>query len=134
MSDKKPEAVRVSSIPPFGLRMLPELRERIASAAQENGRSLNGEIVSRLEASLKPIASPKLEDGLASYSSAELLAYTMVKMAEEIEHDGAPPSKRSLTEKTLRRDEVGVRLKRVQKQVDHVSKKLGRRAGAKEAK
>jgi hypothetical protein len=38
-------------IAPFGLRMLPELREKIETAARSNGRSMNAEIVSRLEAS-----------------------------------------------------------------------------------
>lgn len=52
MSDKKSEPQRISAVAPFGLRMLPELRERIEAAAAENGRSLNAEITSRLEWSL----------------------------------------------------------------------------------
>lgn len=40
-------------IAPFGLRMLPELREKIEAAARESGRSMNAEIVARLDASLK---------------------------------------------------------------------------------
>lgn len=38
-------------IAPFGLRMLPELREKIELAAREAGRSMNAEIVARLERS-----------------------------------------------------------------------------------
>jgi hypothetical protein len=38
-------------IAPFGLRMLPELREKIESAARDSGRSMNAEIVARLERS-----------------------------------------------------------------------------------
>ncbi|QMV72989.1 Arc family DNA-binding protein [Comamonas piscis] len=38
-------------IAPFGLRMLPELREKIEAAARESGRSMNAEVVSRLEES-----------------------------------------------------------------------------------
>lgn len=48
MSEKKPEEQRISSVPPFGLRMLPELRQRLERAAEANGRSLNSEIVVRL--------------------------------------------------------------------------------------
>lgn len=39
------------SIAPFGLRMLPDLREKIEEAAKESGRSMNAEIVDRLEKS-----------------------------------------------------------------------------------
>lgn len=37
-------------IPPYGLRMPPELKERVQAAAEANNRSMNAEIVSRLEA------------------------------------------------------------------------------------
>lgn len=39
------------SIAPLGLRMLPELRQKIEEAAKVNGRSMNAEISARLEAS-----------------------------------------------------------------------------------
>lgn len=38
-------------IAPFGLRMLPELREKIEQTARGSGRSMNAEIVARLEGS-----------------------------------------------------------------------------------
>lgn len=41
-------------IAPFGLRLLPELRERIEAAAKESGRSMNAEIVTRLQESFEP--------------------------------------------------------------------------------
>ena len=44
---RKPTA----AIAPFGLRMQPELRERIEAAAETAGRSMNAEIIARLEAS-----------------------------------------------------------------------------------
>lgn len=56
MSEKKPEPQRISAIPPFGLRMLPALRKQIEEAADANKRSLNAEIVARLEESLTPPA------------------------------------------------------------------------------
>lgn len=51
MSEKKPEAQRISAVPPFGLRMLPDLRRRLEDAATERGQSLNAEINLRLEQS-----------------------------------------------------------------------------------
>lgn len=39
-------------IAPLGLRMLPQMRERIEQAARESGRSLNAEIVHRLAQTL----------------------------------------------------------------------------------
>lgn len=46
---KKDEPMR--NINPFGLRMQPALRERVEAAAAQNHRSLNAEIVARLEES-----------------------------------------------------------------------------------
>lgn len=47
MSGKDRELV--ADIKPFGLRMQPDLKARIAEAARENNRSMNSEIVARLE-------------------------------------------------------------------------------------
>ncbi len=41
-------------INPFGLRMPVELRAQITNAAADNGRSLNSEIVARLQESFDP--------------------------------------------------------------------------------
>lgn len=41
------------SIAPFGLRMLPELRAKVEESAKVNGRSMNAEVVSRIETSYK---------------------------------------------------------------------------------
>lgn len=43
--------VKGSQIAPFGLRMQPELKEWVQKRAEENRRSLNSEIVIRLEES-----------------------------------------------------------------------------------
>lgn len=40
-------------IPPFGLRMPPELKEELEVLAEQNRRSLNAEIIVRLEDSVK---------------------------------------------------------------------------------
>ena len=41
--------VRVADIPPFGLRLQPDLKGKLEEAAKASGRSLNAEIASRLE-------------------------------------------------------------------------------------
>jgi len=51
MSKESNSRPATAHIPPFGLRMQPELRASLQEAAVENGRSLNAEIVARLEAS-----------------------------------------------------------------------------------
>ncbi|MBB3944756.1 hypothetical protein GGQ73_000681 [Rhizobium skierniewicense] len=53
MSIKKPADEKVSNVPPFGLRLLPELKDKIAKAASENNRSMNAEIVARLTLTLE---------------------------------------------------------------------------------
>lgn len=53
---KKPTSTRppTAHITPFGVRMQPDLKERLEKAAQESGRSLNAEVVARLEQSFEP--------------------------------------------------------------------------------
>lgn len=43
---------RVSAIPPFGLRLQPDLKRQLEEKAKEGARSLNAEIVGRLEYTL----------------------------------------------------------------------------------
>jgi len=50
---------KIASIAPFGLRMQPELKQQIEKQALASGRSLNAEIVWRLEQSLKADATSK---------------------------------------------------------------------------
>lgn len=51
MAKKTETRPSTAAINPFGLRMQPELRERLESAASGSGRSMNAEIVARLERS-----------------------------------------------------------------------------------
>lgn len=58
-------------IAPFGLRMLPDLKEKIEQAARESGRSMNAEIVARLEESLaKQQATAGIPTEIAAYLAA----------------------------------------------------------------
>jgi SUMO ligase MMS21 Smc5/6 complex component len=49
MSQKKADSERLRDVAPLGLRMPPDLKGRIKSAAMRNGRSMNAEIVAALE-------------------------------------------------------------------------------------
>lgn len=52
MSTKKSPNEKIGNVAPFGLRMLPDLKARVEESAAQNGRSLNAEIVARLEEAL----------------------------------------------------------------------------------
>jgi len=76
MSRKKDPSEKIGSVAPFGLRMLPELRARLEEAARSNSRSLNAEIVARLEESL--VAAPETQRHLeATADLFRLLAKNM---------------------------------------------------------
>lgn len=53
MSKTRDPRPATGHIPPFGLRMQPDLKARLEESATAAGRSLNAEIVSRLEASFQ---------------------------------------------------------------------------------
>lgn len=53
MTNDENSRKRVSTIPPFGLRLQPDLKRQLEEKAKEGARSLNAEIVARLEFSLE---------------------------------------------------------------------------------
>lgn len=55
---------KIGNIAPFGLRMLPPLRAQLEAAAQQAGRSLNAEIVFRLQSTLDRGATDERTDRL----------------------------------------------------------------------
>ncbi|WP_080418604.1 Arc family DNA-binding protein [Burkholderia ubonensis] len=77
----KPTRPATAHIPPFGLRMQPELKAKLEESAAKAGRSLNAEIVARLEQSIQ-----NLPGGVAgtSYAPPELL-HQMLEVSEETE-------------------------------------------------
>lgn len=60
VEERKPMA----NITPFGLRMQPDLKARVEAAAKKSGRSLNAEIVARLE---QAYPAPRPNDGLLDF-------------------------------------------------------------------
>ncbi len=63
---------KIANIPPFGLRMQPELRRRVEAVAKANGRSLNSEIVARLERSLREDGGGKATESAADFHEKRL--------------------------------------------------------------
>lgn len=54
-----PKGIRkTGEIAPLGVRMQPELKAALVDIARHNGRSLNAEIVTRLERSFQATAAP----------------------------------------------------------------------------
>lgn len=45
MTKKKTEELKKANITPFGLRMPPDIKERIVALSERNGRSMNSEII-----------------------------------------------------------------------------------------
>lgn len=61
MSGKKLPTEKIANVAPFGLRMLTPLRRRVQEAAEANNRSMNAEIVARLEASFgEPVSQSEI--------------------------------------------------------------------------
>lgn len=88
-----------SHIAPFGVRMQPELKEQLEAKAQQSGRSLNAEVVARLENSLRQpdpdvlvSAFARLDQKIAllevekftSLTSARIFAVSLRAVAERL--------------------------------------------------
>ncbi len=54
MAKKEISRPPTANIPPFGLRMQPELKTLVEEAARASGRSMNAEVVARLESTFGP--------------------------------------------------------------------------------
>lgn len=72
------------SFPPYSLRMPVELREHLENSAKQNHRSLNAEIVARLEASTGQVEPPKAARGI----SKELLLKSLMADTDEAQAGG----------------------------------------------
>jgi len=117
-NDRKPMA----NIPPFGLRMQPDLKAKVEKAAKANNRSLNAEIVSRLEQSfLSEIERKDLEKIREFYTADERYVVeeylagktdnpsSGVKRAEKLETDLAREINRIISKRTRIMGEVVAR-------------------------
>lgn len=61
------------NIAPFGLRMLPDLRAMVEEAARRAGRSMNAEIIARLQASFAEPAQGVDRDVAIASNTAEAM-------------------------------------------------------------
>lgn len=84
MTEKQP--------PSYPLRMPQELRERLAEVAKESGRSMNAEIVARLEGSLSESSDAEMVHKLIDQlDRQELTISTLTKLAHALavtDHNG----------------------------------------------
>ena len=81
MVDETDAPAKSPLLPPFGLRLRLELREKIVEAARMNGRSVNSEISNRLEQSFEKVnlfdepdkvpSSPQAREALARVEAVE---------------------------------------------------------------
>lgn len=71
--------------------MLPDLKARIEEAAAENGRSLNAEIVARLEQSLDPLIVNVRNTGDIYGELEKIVQRTIRTVREEERKAGLPP-------------------------------------------
>lgn len=72
----------MGSITPYGLRMPRELKDALEASAHENGRSLNSEIVARLEATVR-VADPS--SGLAFVQAVKSAAPKIAPVTVDVE-------------------------------------------------
>jgi hypothetical protein len=65
--------------PMFGLRMPPELKDKVSREAKINGRSLNAEIVDRLRKSLEPLLLTESGHKVAQMNSSYMPELTDIE-------------------------------------------------------
>lgn len=75
-------------ISPFGVRMPPALKDRVDAAAKEAGRSINAEIVARLEGSFLHVSADNLPTAdqaraMAEQAKTDLLGSSIQKLLDE---------------------------------------------------
>ncbi|QXQ04289.1 Arc family DNA-binding protein [Stenotrophomonas indicatrix] len=103
MAKKTETRPATGHINPFGLRMQPDLRDRLEAAAAAEGRSLNAEIVARLEESFQ------MEEGVESLEqmtgalehSQQLLMKSMTQFQAKMDmliHSLPPEMRRAVDE------------------------------------
>lgn len=96
-------------INPFGLRMPAELRERIEAACQASGRSMNAEIVQRLEESFqaKPLTVQSLMPVVsAAYRSALETQRALRDQLRELTEEGPLPGNSNESQMSIREVEI----------------------------
>lgn len=97
--EKSPKPV--SAIAPFGLRMQPALKAKLEEAAKANARSLNAEIVARLEDSLEEefFFGPRDEEFIERQKRFMDLAeafFESQRVEASGDHPGAPEDKTAM--------------------------------------
>lgn len=90
MSVKKPDEKLVRGINPFGLRMLPELRQKLEEACRISGNSMNTEIVERLNRSFELSSAPPdvdLSDPVVQKAMVQRMQEVMGQVVEDMREE-----------------------------------------------
>lgn len=74
-----------SHIAPFGVRMQPELKARLEAEAEKAGRSLNAELIARLEQSLEPMGQGDLFNSDMPRQAAMVELLTLVRRLDVVD-------------------------------------------------
>lgn len=81
VTSPKTTTAPTGQIAPFGLRMLPELREKVEQAARESGRSMNAQIVHMLQSYFEDLGT---EGGSAKSTNAASNEASTDEIAEKV--------------------------------------------------
>ena len=77
--------------PQFKLRMTPEIKEAVEKAAIKNNRSMNAEILARLEQSFDPLIADVKETGDIYGPMEKIIERVIRRVREEERNAGVPP-------------------------------------------
>ncbi|MGO7353345.1 Arc family DNA-binding protein [Rhizobium leguminosarum] len=92
----------LANIAPFGLRMQPDLKDRIKAEAERSNRSMNAEIVARLEESLDPLVINVRKTGDIYGELDKIVERTLRKVQEEERSAATIPGDEKLTPEIVR--------------------------------
>lgn len=87
---------KTGDIAPLGVRMQPELKDALTAAARKNGRSLNAEVVTRLELSFQEPALTVYAAGVAEQGAPYAVRRPVLTQCQEMMldlFDSLPPDK-----------------------------------------
>lgn len=93
---KTPVSERIADIPPFGLRMTPDLKRRVEASARANSRSLNAEIAARLEQSFRAELPVAPETAIEALTLAQGIVAALREVCDDVFIDGLPDATQRL--------------------------------------
>ncbi|MGD1039107.1 MAG: Arc family DNA-binding protein [Roseiarcus sp.] len=93
---RTPISERIADIPPYGLRLTPDLKQRIEASARANSRSLNAEITARLEHSFRAELPVAPETAIEALTLAQGIVAALREVCDDVFIDRLPDATQSL--------------------------------------